>query len=76
MIGDNTNPMAIEMTCGNVRSTFSFRNPLLFGAQRLTVGSSFPSAFFDEFAQFFEYFVAIEQFATRSLRGAAFQFCL
>jgi hypothetical protein len=33
-----------------------------------------PSAFLDKFAQFFEYLVAVEQLATRSLRGAAFQF--
>lgn len=34
------------------------------------------SAFLYKFAQLFEYFVAVEQFATRSLCGAAFQFCL
>jgi hypothetical protein len=33
-------------------------------------------AFLDKFAQFFEYFVAIEQFATSGLRGTAFQFRL
>jgi hypothetical protein len=30
----------------------------------------------DEFAQFVEYFLPVEEFSTRSLRGAAFQFRL